>query len=209
MTYYERNLPHWQPEGATFFVTWRLYGSLPVAKRTARNGRATRGGARPETAGERFRRIDKEPDAARTGPHWLKMPRIAESVVQLIRKGERELGYFALHAFVVMPNHVHLLLAPKIELRRIMNGLKGQRRARRIGFWRGHGSIFGRMNRTITAFGQWRSLGRFIGTSRIIPWRQGWFCDQRSGRGRVLATVWMAFDWGSRFCAQSLLGGSA
>ena len=30
MTYYERNLPHWHPEGRAIFVTWRLYGSLPT-----------------------------------------------------------------------------------------------------------------------------------------------------------------------------------
>jgi len=29
MTYYERALPHWQPEGAAIFLTWRLHGSLP------------------------------------------------------------------------------------------------------------------------------------------------------------------------------------
>src|ERR1022692_4643065 len=31
MSYYERNLPHWQPEGAALFLTWRLHGSLPRA----------------------------------------------------------------------------------------------------------------------------------------------------------------------------------
>jgi REP element-mobilizing transposase RayT len=46
-------------------------------------------------------------------------------VTDLILKGEKELGYFTLHAFVVMPNHVHLLLTPKVALPRIMNGLKG------------------------------------------------------------------------------------
>ena len=29
MTYYERDLPHWQPEEAGLFLTWRLHGSLP------------------------------------------------------------------------------------------------------------------------------------------------------------------------------------
>ena len=29
MSYYERNLPHWQPEGAAMCLTWRLHGSLP------------------------------------------------------------------------------------------------------------------------------------------------------------------------------------
>jgi len=27
--YYRRHLPHWQPQGATFFVTFRLKGSIP------------------------------------------------------------------------------------------------------------------------------------------------------------------------------------
>lgn len=29
MTFYRRNLPHWHPAGASLFVTWRLYGTLP------------------------------------------------------------------------------------------------------------------------------------------------------------------------------------
>ena len=28
---YRRNLPHFQPPDATFFVTFRLYGTLPVS----------------------------------------------------------------------------------------------------------------------------------------------------------------------------------
>lgn len=30
--YYRRNLPHYQPAEATFFVTFRLAGSIPVDK---------------------------------------------------------------------------------------------------------------------------------------------------------------------------------
>lgn len=29
MTFYRRNLPHWQPKGATYFITFILAGSLP------------------------------------------------------------------------------------------------------------------------------------------------------------------------------------
>src|ERR1700686_2181916 len=125
MTYYERNLPHWQPEGATFFVTWRLFGSLPLQKRTARNGCDTGSPLKTETPGERFVRLDRALDRTAIGPHWLRIPRVADCVTELILKGEKELGYFSLHAFVVMPNHVHLLIKPKIELRRVMNGIKG------------------------------------------------------------------------------------
>jgi len=28
--FYQRNLPHYQPVGYTFFVTYRLDGSLPI-----------------------------------------------------------------------------------------------------------------------------------------------------------------------------------
>ncbi|MGB9243989.1 MAG: hypothetical protein WCC03_11600, partial [Candidatus Acidiferrales bacterium] len=30
MAFYKRNLPHWHPESKCIFLTWRLYGSLPV-----------------------------------------------------------------------------------------------------------------------------------------------------------------------------------
>jgi hypothetical protein len=29
MAFYQRNLPHWQPTNAEFFITFRLAGSLP------------------------------------------------------------------------------------------------------------------------------------------------------------------------------------
>jgi REP element-mobilizing transposase RayT len=35
------------------------------------------------------------------------------------------LHIFWLHPFVIMPNHVHLLMTLKIPLRQIMNGVKG------------------------------------------------------------------------------------
>ena len=30
MSFYKRNLPHWQPSGAEYFITFRLAGSLPA-----------------------------------------------------------------------------------------------------------------------------------------------------------------------------------
>ncbi len=129
MTYYQRNLPHWHPEGAAIFLTWRLFGSLPASARTARNGCATK-----DSPGERFALLDRTLDKCSAGPFWLTDARIADCVVELIRKGDSVLGYFALHAFVVMPNHVHLLITPKLPVRRIMNGMKGAtaREANRI-----------------------------------------------------------------------------
>ena len=119
MTYYERSLPHWHPEGKSLFITWRLFGSLP----------ANLVGKLPTTSvsmsGRRFRIIDEELDRGRCGPLWLKDERVADSVVHAIRHGETELGFYELHAFVVMANHVHLLITPRVTVARIMNGLKG------------------------------------------------------------------------------------
>jgi putative transposase len=120
MTFYRRNLLHWQPEGASIFLTWRLFGSLPTPQDPARNGCATE-----HSPGKRFKLLDNALDKSTTGPFWPKEPRIANSVTDVIRKGDVELSYFALHAFVVMPNHVHLLITPYLAIARIMNGIKG------------------------------------------------------------------------------------
>ena len=120
MTFYCRHLPHWHPDGASIFLTWRLYGSLPACVRTARNGCATK-----SSAGKRFKLLDAALDKCTTGPFWLKDERIATSIVETIRRGDSVLGYFILHAFVIMPNHVHLLITPNIAIPRITNGIKG------------------------------------------------------------------------------------
>ena len=120
MTFYRRHLPHWHPEGASIFLTWRLYGSLPASIRTAKNGCPTKC-----SAGKQFKLLDSALDKCTTGPLWLKDPRIAAYIVDTIRRGDSTLGYFALHAFVVMPNHVHLLITPKISIPRITHGIKG------------------------------------------------------------------------------------
>src|ERR1700693_3042271 len=120
MTFYRRHLPHWHPNAASIFLTWRLYGSLPASVRTARNGCATE-----YSAAKRFKLLDSVLDKCSAGPLWLKDPRIAASIVETIRRGESALDYFALRAFVLMPNHVHLLITPKIPIPRITNGIKG------------------------------------------------------------------------------------
>lgn len=117
MSRYYRNLPHWHPENEVIFVTWRLFGSLPRGTGTLACGLMS--------AGKRFVLIDRALDAASTGPMWLKNPQIAQQVVFAIHRGESELSQYALHAFVVMSNHVHLLISPFIPLARITKGIKG------------------------------------------------------------------------------------
>jgi REP-associated tyrosine transposase len=119
MTYYERNLPHWHPPGKTLFVTWRLYGSLPA---TAIQAVRTMGSL-PQ--GKRFAEFDQRLDSCQDGPMWLKDERIAPLVVEALKKAHGD-GLCKLHAYVVMPNHVHVVLEPDLDLARITKLVKGR-----------------------------------------------------------------------------------
>ena len=136
MTFYRRNLPHWHPEGKTIFITWRLYGSLPASllkkKRTGRNagaattknGWATNASKPEESPGKQFLELDAALDAGKRGPLWLADPEFADYAEYPILHGA-ELGRFFLHAYVIMPNHVHILLDPFVPLPKISGPLKG------------------------------------------------------------------------------------
>lgn len=115
MTYYVRNLPHWQPPGQDLFITWRLKGSLPASIRS-QNLPST---SRPP--GEQFRAFDR----AQTDPLWLRDPRIAQCVIAALRRGQQQLGMFQLHAYVVMANHVHVLLEPRAPIAQITHMITG------------------------------------------------------------------------------------
>jgi REP element-mobilizing transposase RayT len=55
---------------------------------------------------------------------YLRHEDVARIVVESIRRGA-ELGHYDLHAFVVMPNHVHVLLTPRVLPSRLLKPLKG------------------------------------------------------------------------------------
>ena len=113
--YYERCLPHWQPDGAALFVTWRLHGSLPQCFHSFQS----------QPGGRAFVAMDRELDRASDGPCWLKDDRIAQCVIDTFRYGEKQLGLYELRSWVLMSNHVHILLYPKIELAKITKTIKG------------------------------------------------------------------------------------
>ena len=118
MIYHQRNLPHWLPEGKNLFLTWRLHGSLPEVVLAALH-------KNNELAdGKKFLRLDLELDGAGFGPVWLKESRIASVVVSVIHAVARR-HMCVVHAYAVMPNHVHMLLEPKVELRQITRAIKG------------------------------------------------------------------------------------
>src|SRR5271165_2267984 len=117
MRHYERRLPHWETVGEPLFVTFRLHGSLP-ASRILPPERLT-------TSGEAFRAMDRILDRGSSGPLFLQRPEIASLVKDALREGQSRFHRYQLHAFVVMPNHVHLLVTPKVVSTRWLGPLKG------------------------------------------------------------------------------------
>ncbi len=61
----------------------------------------------------------------RSGPLWLNDPRLADLVAHAIVIGECERHFYELHAWAVMPNHVHLLILPLVPVPVLMRWLKG------------------------------------------------------------------------------------
>jgi putative DNA methylase len=59
-----------------------------------------------------------------TGPRWLSDPRVAEMVRDAILYGASGRNMYELHAWVVMPNHVHVLLSSQLPLSRTLQWLK-------------------------------------------------------------------------------------
>jgi putative transposase len=77
------------------------------------------------TPGQSFVALDREIDKATFGPVWLEDPRIARVVADAILYGESGRQFYRLRAWVIMPNHVHLLLLPRAPLPAITRWLKG------------------------------------------------------------------------------------
>ena len=69
--------------------------------------------------------MDRYLDSARVGPISLQQHPIAQLVVDSIRYGAQHLQYYDLQAFVVMANHVHLLVWPRVSPSRFLQTLKG------------------------------------------------------------------------------------
>ena len=69
--------------------------------------------------------MDRLLDEVRTGPFYLRQPAIADLVVDAMHYGADRLDRYKLHAFVVMPNHVHMLITPRVPLVILAKSLKG------------------------------------------------------------------------------------
>jgi putative transposase len=114
-----RLLPHWRQDGATYFATFRLGDSLPEAKvRELRKFREAWKSRHPpprsnqlmeEFSREVFTRVERWIDQG-MGSCVLKEPSAAAIMTGAMHHfdGER----YQLGAYVVMPNHVHVVVRP-------------------------------------------------------------------------------------------------
>jgi putative DNA methylase len=76
-------------------------------------------------SGQAFAALDRLLDEARTGPFHLRQPALADMTVEALRYNAEVLRHYDLHAFVVMPNHIHLLLTACIALPKLTKSIKG------------------------------------------------------------------------------------
>ena len=114
-----RNLPHWEQQDAIYFITFRLADSLPKGKLVQwQEERHQWLKAHPEPLSEDDQeeyskqfpeRLNQWLDAG-AGACILKQQEVGEIVATALNyfNGQR----YNLYDFVVMPNHVHLLVQP-------------------------------------------------------------------------------------------------
>jgi len=120
--HFRGKLPHLKKEGAVYFVTFRVADSLPAHEiaRLKHERKAileqARAAKNPLTWHEEEQllawycdKLESLLDAGQ-GACWLSKPQIADLIANAVRHftGER----YELHAWVVMPNHVHAVVWP-------------------------------------------------------------------------------------------------
>jgi hypothetical protein len=111
--YSERRLPHWIPDDAPIFVTWRLARTLPVGQAVS-----------VPACAHSWMNSDAQLDHAESGPRWLAQPAVAQVVAEALHYGEAARNWYGLHAWVVMPNHVHMVMTPQHAFSETMRWLK-------------------------------------------------------------------------------------
>ncbi len=121
MPEYRRRLPHRYESGTPIFITWRLKFTLPQCLLTTLQERKQEFETKINELSDEYQKmqryqfekkqfdwfdeyIAKSPET----PTLLRNPELAEIVSMAIRSQDRH--YYNLHAFCIMPNHVHVLL---------------------------------------------------------------------------------------------------
>jgi putative transposase len=135
-TEYQRNLPHFHHIGASFFVTWRLYDSLPyeviekfkIERDTELTLLKSKELSLEEMAlaelrihNQYFLQFDNALDKIEMGLHCLKNENIANIIADKLKSYDGL--YYSLEAYCIMSNHVHALFDFSIQVERLGNEL--------------------------------------------------------------------------------------
>ena len=125
---YTRGLPHWQQDGATYFVTFRLADSLPQdvyrrwdeermaalreVEQAVKLSEPKRDELRDKIEEEYREKLERHLDKG-IGTCCLRDPALSQIVENALHHfdGER----YLLGSYVIMPNHVHALVRPVME----------------------------------------------------------------------------------------------
>jgi putative transposase len=129
---YQRNLPHWRQDGATYFVTFHLADALPAAKRRElesirrdwiRTNPSVCNQQLEQFAREQFRRIEQLIDAGH-GACWFREPRYIDELRRAILHFQAE--RYEVGALVIMANHCHLTIRPfeQSDLEEVVGSIK-------------------------------------------------------------------------------------
>jgi REP element-mobilizing transposase RayT len=140
--FYRTGLPHYQPEGAVFAISFRLAFSLPqkVIERLKEEKAVYESISEKLTGEEKknyaaefkrkyFEDFDSFIDKYQSDCDWLRMPEISEIVKNGLLFLNKKM--YLLHVFTIMPNHLHIILEPAmkndrwISLAKIMHSIKG------------------------------------------------------------------------------------
>ncbi len=127
---YHRYLPHFQPAGVTFFITGRLFGSLPqealekLKEEKENDFNRIKRDCKDEVAREEeFRKLHKRHFAKWDGyldtntnePLWLQRGEIANIIVESLHYWDGKT--YDLVAYCIMPNHFHMVIDTSDEVK--------------------------------------------------------------------------------------------
>ena len=126
--FYKQRLPHIQPIGATFFVTFRLYDSVPRKKlddlRIKYENQLHILKRIVDLKEKNFKifnlrkryllEYDNLLDKIDTGAHFLKDEKIRDIVAKELHRFDGQ--FYDLIAYCIMSNHVHLLIDTSLQI---------------------------------------------------------------------------------------------
>jgi REP element-mobilizing transposase RayT len=194
---YQRNLPHWRQEGATYFTTFRLADSLPEARLlelSARRAAWERANPPPRSEGQwkalartTIEHIERWLDEG-AGSCMLRQT-IAGDIVEAKLRHFDGVRY-ELGAYVVMPNHVHALVRPYSDASQPLETIEQG--------WKGFSS-----REIHVALGSQGQLWQFESYDRIVRDEEHlWKCLQyigdnprRAGLGLQDTRLWVCPAW--------------